>query len=153
MDFMPYIWGFIGLLLIASEFIVPGFVIFFFGIGAILNGVLTGLIPGLKSHIWLQIFVWLGISGLSLFVLRRFFSKIFKGRYGEHAAGIDYRGEKAVVIDEISPDNAGRIKFQGTTWTATSYNELLKSGEIVEIVDKDNLTFVVTKSIMGDLTE
>ena len=57
------------------------------------------------------------------------------------------------MTEEITPDKAGRVKFEGTSWKAISYTETLKSGEEVEILKKENLTFIVTKSIIDKITD
>lgn len=147
---MALIWAIVGVVLIISEFFIPGFVIFFFGAGALFNALLTALIPPLQNSILLQVFVWLAASGLSLFTLRKYFSKIFKGRLVDGKGSTDYAGEKAVVTEDITPDKQGRIRFQGTSWKAMSYNETLKAGETVEILKEDNLTFIVTRSLLDE---
>lgn len=142
------IWAIIGVVLIISEFFIPGFVIFFFGSGALLNAVLTAVIPFLRSSILAQVLIWLGFSGLSLFVLRRYFSKIFSGRLFEGRVSTDMAGEKADVIEDISPGKPGRIRFHGTSWRAVSDTETFKVGETVEILKKENMTYVVTRSLL-----
>ena len=42
-----WIWAILGLLLILVEFFVPQFVIFFFGVGALVTAAVTALVPGL----------------------------------------------------------------------------------------------------------
>ena len=148
MGFIPYIWAALGLLLIGAEFFMPAFVIVFFGLGAFLTALLTAIIPGLKSGITLQIVTWLASSGLSLFFLRRYFSKVFKGNLAP-AAENENAGRTATVVEAITPDEPGRIRFQGTTWKAISYDESFEPGETVEILKEENLTFVVTRSLLG----
>lgn len=152
MEYLPYIWAAIGLLFMGAEFFLPGFVIFFFGLGSLITALLSWIVPGLRSHITLQILVWLASSGLSLYFLRRYFSKIFRGNL---LPGLedDYAGKSAVVIEEINPEKPGRVRFQGTSWRAISYDETLAPGEKVEILKEENLTFVVTRSIMGGIID
>jgi len=149
LNYLPYIWILLGFLLVGSEFLIPGFVIFFFGLGSLVTGILTAVIPGLKSSFILQVLIWLGSSALSLFSLRKYFARVFKGRVLSGEAMDDFAGQKAVVIEAIGPDKPGRIRFQGTSWWAESYTESFQPGETVEILVKENLTFVVTKSILG----
>jgi membrane protein implicated in regulation of membrane protease activity len=153
MNFIPFVWALLGLLLILSEFFVPGVVIVFFGSGALLSALLTALIPPLRSNIVLQIFIWLGTSGLFLVTLRRYFAKIFKGRLANGKSDADFVGKRVKVVEKIKPGQAGRIRYQGTTWKAESYNESFKRGETVEILKKENLTFIVTKSLLEDNSE
>ena len=150
MEFLPYIWAAIGLLFMGAEFFLPGFVIFFFGLGSLVTALLSWLLPGLKSHITLQILLWLASSGLSLYFLRRYFSKIFRGNILPNEES-EYAGKTAVVLEAITPENPGRVRFQGTSWQAISYDESFAPGDTVEILKEENLTFVVTGSIMGNL--
>ncbi len=152
MEFLPYIWAAVGLLFMGAEFFLPGFVIFFFGLGALVTALLSWIIPGLHTNITLQILAWLASSGLSLYFLRRYFSKIFRGNLLPSDEN-EYAGSTAVVVEEITPDSPGRVRFQGTTWKAISYDESFAPGETVEILKEENLTFVVTRSIMGTITD
>jgi membrane protein implicated in regulation of membrane protease activity len=152
MEFLPYIWAAVALLFMGAEFFLPGFVIFFFGLGSLVTAVLSWLIPGLRSNITIQILVWLASSGLSLYFLRRYFSKIFRGDLLP-APESEYAGKTAVVAEAITPDNPGRVRFQGTTWKAVSYDESFAPGETVEILKEENLTLVVTSSIMGNILD
>lgn len=154
MQFLPYIWAAIGLLFMGAEFFLPGFVIFFFGVGSLVTAILSWIVPGLRSSITLQILLWLASSGLSLYFLRRYFSKIFRGNLiPSNENENEYAGSTAVVVEAITPDEPGRIRFQGTTWKAVSYDESFDAGETVEILKEENLTFVVTRSLMGNITD
>ena len=141
-----FLWALLGLLLIGTEFILPGFIVFFFGAGALVTALLSLLFPGIDSRFVLQAIIWIAASGLSLVSLRKYVSKTFKGSLfpGRQENEI---GKTAVVIERITPDAPGRIKFQGTSWKAISYTETMEAGEEVSIIEQDNLTFSVTKSL------
>ncbi|MFP4378315.1 MAG: NfeD family protein [Spirochaetales bacterium] len=143
------IWAIIGLVLIVSEFVVPGFVIFFFGAGALLNALLVALVPGIAGNIVAQILIWLGFSTLTLFGLRRYFAKWFRGRTFDEEDRAEYIGKEAKVTEAIGPDKPGRIRFNGTTWVAESYSENFSAGQRVEIIKREGTRFIVTESIMG----
>ena len=141
------IWAILGIILMVLEAAIPGFVIFFFGLGAVITALLT-LIPGIGSAYALQAIIWM-VSSIGSFVfLRKKLAKVFKGKLIEKKTG-EYIGRKAVVIEEISPGKPGRIKLEGTSWKAESYNENIAVDEEVEILEKDNLTFIVTKDFLG----
>lgn len=139
----PFIWAVLGILLIGAEFIVPGFVIFFFGLGALLTSAATLIIPPLREALGFQALLWASLSLLSFALLRKRFSRIFKGTFGNKMEE-EAVGKPAEVIEEISPENPGRIKYQGTSWKAVSYTETFKPGDRVRIIEKENLTFTVT---------
>jgi inner membrane protein len=142
-----FIWAVIGLIFVGAEFFVPGVVIVFFGLGALLTSILSGLIPGLKHSMALQIILWLASSSLSLAFLRKYLSKVFRGKMVT-VDGSAPSGKIAEVTESISPENPGRVHFQGTTWKATSFTESFQPGEKVEILKEDGLSLIVTKSIM-----
>ncbi len=146
-----FIWAVIGLLFIGSEFFVPGLVIIFFGAGALLTSLFSAIIPGVRWNLALQIVIWLASSGLSLVFLRKYLSKVFRGKTLV-SDGSDPSGKTAQVTERITPKVHGRVHFQGTTWKATSYNESFEPGETVEILKEEGLTLIVTKSIL-DLAE
>lgn len=148
MVILPYAWAIFGILLIASELFVPGFVIFFFGAGALVTALLTGLLPGLSGRIPLQLLLWLAASGASLLGLRRALARVFRGRKVSTDSE-EHAGAEAVVIEDIGPERAGRVRFQGTSWAAESYGEVLKSGEKVQILKRENLTLIVTRPFLN----
>jgi membrane protein implicated in regulation of membrane protease activity len=55
----------------------------------------------------------------------------------------DIRGKKATVTVDIVPGEiSGKVEFRGTSWKADSDVEI-KSGTVVEIIDKENITLKV----------
>ena len=145
MDIAPYIWAIVGILLIGSEFLVPGFIVFFFGAGALITGAITGIFPGLRSEVPLQLVLWVVSSLVSLLGLRRYSSSWLRGFSWKSAGAEDVAGKTGTVVEPISPGAPGRIKFQGTTWQAESYGESFEQGDSVIILRSDNLTMIVTK--------
>lgn len=145
MDFLPYIWILAGVLLAGLELLTPGFVVIFFGIGAVITGVLSLFIPGLSADLLIQFLIWAASSVGSLALFRRFFKKTFRGKVIEDDGRDEYVGQIAEVTDAISPDKPGWVKFQGTSWKAITYDAPLKPGDTAEIMKKDNLTLVVSK--------
>jgi membrane protein implicated in regulation of membrane protease activity len=142
-------WAVIGLLLVLAEFVVPQFVVFFFGLGALLNALLALVIPGLAGRLPLQLLIWAATSSVSLALLRRYGAPWFRGenrRPGDDAE--DGAGATAEVIEGITPERPGRIRFRGTTWQARTFDETIPVGATVTILQKESLTYIVTA---GDL--
>lgn len=51
---------------------------------------------------------------------------------------------RAIVMDPITPDHPGRIKYQGTWWTAISQEgSTIPPQTVVLVVDRIGLTLVV----------
>jgi len=146
----PFLWALFGLLLIGAEFLVPGFVIFFFGLGAILTSISTLVFPFLKGANGLQALLWTGYSLATFILLRKKFSRLFKGKLGNKAVEDEPIGKVAVVTEEITPEKPGRILFQGTTWRAVSYTETFTPGQKVRILESDNLTYTVSGDFLPE---
>ena len=136
------IWLFCGCLMILSEFIMPGFIIFFFGAGAVVTAAAVAFFP--LSVSW-QFAVFLISSLVLLFTLRRFLPKVFSGREKESSLPdeeTEFAGESAVVSEEIAPGKPGKIIFHGSVWQAES-DTCCAPGKTVKIVCRKNLTFTV----------
>lgn len=136
------IWAVIGGILLLTEFAVPELVVIFFGLGALLNAFLIALLPALRGNIPVQIVLWAATSGLSLVLLRKYAARWFRGDYLK--ADNEDPGTVAEVIETITPDKPGRIRFRGTSWQATAVNETIPAGSTVTILEKENLTYLVT---------
>ncbi|MFW6361145.1 MAG: NfeD family protein [Spirochaetota bacterium] len=138
-----FLWGVIGLLLIASEMLIPGFTIFFFGLGAWLVAVLVLVFPFLEASFAWQVLAWAAASVLSFAFLRRKFTKLFKGTLLNRRAP-EGLGERALVLEPITPEEPGRVRYRGTSWKAMSLTESFKKGDEVAIVGEDGITLTVT---------
>ncbi len=144
-----FYWALLGLLLIAAEMFLPGFVIFFFGSGAIITGFLSILIPGVSGSFTAQGIIWMVSSLLTLGFFRKKFAKIFKGTILNKEISTNV-GQSAEVIEAIAPDKPGRVRYHGTSWRAVSYTESFEPGAKVDIIKEDNLTFIVSGTILDE---
>jgi len=136
--------------MILAEFVVPQFVIFFFGLGALFNALLLVVLPPLATRIPLQLLIWAITSSLSLLALRRYAARWFRGNAAAPDEDSD-AGRTAEVVEAISPDNPGRIRFGGTTWKAVTFDENIPVGSTVTILKKENLSYLVTRGdLLGD---
>lgn len=138
------VWAVIGVLCIGLEMLLPGFVIFFFGMGGIITA-LCCLIPFVADMIWLQVLFFVAFSTLSLVFLRSHFTKIFKGtifdsRRNTPEDGID---EIAEVIEDVGPVKEGRIRFHGTSWKAYTREGEIPAGSQVRILVREGMTYIV----------
>jgi inner membrane protein len=140
-----FLWALAGIACIGLEMILPGFVIFFFGLGGLVTA-LCCLIPFVADLVWLQIILFMAFSVTSLVVFRRRFAKIFAGTVfdSKHAnvesAGI---GETAEVLETAGPIVGGRIKFQGTSWKAHTRDGECLAGTIARIVALEGMTYII----------
>lgn len=139
------IWLIFGILMLLLEIFIPGLVIGFFGLGALITALLSWL--GVINDITYQAIVFVLSSLLSLLVLRKMLKKVFLGDVYESEEGIydDDIGKIVEIIEDIIPNSTeGKIKFKGSVWKAKSQNQINK-GENAKIINKDNLTIWVEK--------
>jgi len=138
------LWFMAGILLLILEFTAPGLVIFFFGIGAIVVGAVCLLF---HPSFTIQLVIFLSASLILLFSLRKWLKKVFIGRKSELQSEIidtldSFVGEKAVVIEKITPEISGAVELHGTPWKAESDQEIRK-GTTVKVIGKKNLILQV----------
>ena len=135
------IWFIVGLLLFLAELVVPGFVIFFFGVGAWVTALVCLVFhPGID----LQILIFAFTSFLSLIALRRLIQKkFFYGKDSTAAAVEDeFTGKEAVALTSFGPGEKGKVEFKGTTWSAES-DTAIKEGQRVMILEKESFNLIV----------
>lgn len=144
--FFQYFWWGLGAFLILAEFILPGLVVVFVGIGAITVAILGhyGLVEGVLP----QLLAWFISSTIYCFTLRIIVIRLYPSdsmvvNVDEDAELI---GKIVSVVSDIDAENAGRIAHSDTTWPAkTDASEIFKVGDKVKIIGRDNLTFKVVK--------
>jgi inner membrane protein len=134
-------WFIIGLVLFLAELIIPGFFIFFFGLGAWVTAVVC-LIgnPGIN----MQILIFAITSVLTLIGLRRIIQKKFfysKENKSEEVED-EFTGKEALALNDFGLEKNGKVEFKGTTWTAESKSEI-KEGQRVDIIEKDSFKLIV----------
>lgn len=139
------IWLVAGVLIMLLEFEFPGFVIFFFGVGAWITGVLVwiGLITSLNA----KLLTWIISSIILLILLRKYVKNIFYGFTSKKDKGNEledeFIGKTVEVFEKTGPDyQVGKVKFQGSYWKAKSKDEK-NVGDKATIVAKDNITLTI----------
>ncbi|MFQ5641773.1 MAG: NfeD family protein [bacterium] len=137
------VWFVAGFILLLLEFVHPGVIILFFGIGAWLVALICLFIP-IPVNIQLVIFIISSIVLLGVF--RKKFRTLFHGESDglerSEDAFEDFIGKKAIVTAEITPKTTGKVEFRGTYWEAEA-DEIISKDTSVEIISKDNITLKV----------
>ena len=140
------IWFILGIIMLLMEFAIPGLVIAFFGMGA--------LVVAIVCMIWapsltVQLAIFILSSLVFILVLRRWLKTKF---FGSDAADVaqagvldEFTGKRATVIAPIGPGKPGKVEFKGTGWTAESDEELAE-GDAAIIVGKENISLTVRKA-------
>ncbi len=140
---MPWwAWFLLGILLLGGEMLTPGgFVLFFFGLGSLVVGILdlVGVTPNPAVQ-WVC-FAALSLTSALLFrkpLLARIQIRTPRSRID------DLSGEIAVPVAELAPGAVGRVELRGTVWTARNgATRPLAAGERCRVVRAEGLTLVL----------
>jgi membrane protein implicated in regulation of membrane protease activity len=135
-------WFALGLILIALEMAAAGgFYIIFFGIAAVIIGVLV--LAGVGGSVWVQLLLFSILSVVSLL----FFRSPMMRWLNLDRGGVDVDslvGETAVAKEAIEPGAIGRVELRGTAWTARNRGrQPLTTGDRCVVVGVDRLTLFV----------
>lgn len=139
-----HIWLLAALLFFIMEIFVPSFVLFNFGIGALIGSLVAGMDVSLE---W-QIVAFSAGTLLSFFLIRPFMRKIAYKRSDDTKTNVDAMiGRLATVSEEISNENnRGRVLLDGDDWKARSLgNDVIPAGTTVEIVQLNSIVVTVKK--------
>ena len=134
-------WLAAGLVLVVAELATPGgFVIIFFGIGALAVGALSLL--GLVTNVPLQFLLFSVLSVASLAILRgRLQSRI----QTPPSSNVDSLvGVVAMVQERMAPRAIGRVEVRGSMWAARNTSDItLDPGQRARVAAVDGLTLAV----------
>jgi membrane protein implicated in regulation of membrane protease activity len=134
-------WFILGLILFLLELVLPGFFIFFFGLGAWVAAVVC-LVGEPSTN--LQIIIFAVTSVLSLIALRKVIQKRVFDNKDNMSEKIEdeFTGNDALAITGFGPGKEGKVEFKGTSWKSESDSEITK-GQIVTIIQKENFKLKV----------
>lgn len=134
-------WLAAGLALVVAELATPGgFVLIFFGIGALAVGTVSLL--GMVSSVPMQFLLFSVLSVASLAILRgRLQSRI----QTPPSSNVDSLiGVVAINQERLSPGLIGRVEVRGTMWAARNTSaETLDPGQRARVSGVDGLTLAV----------
>jgi inner membrane protein len=135
------IWFIVGLGLFLLELVIPGFFIFFFGLGA--------WVAAFSCLIWepgtnLQIIIFALASLLTLIGLRKIIQKRFFYSKGSESADVEdeFTGKEAIAKTEFGAGSTGKVEFKGTRWDAESASDI-SEGQRVIVIRKDSFKLIV----------
>lgn len=140
-----WLWVYAGCALMFLELIVPGFVLFFFGLAAATVGVLRAVFGESFDVSW-QLATFSLASVVYIAVLRRLLKKVFVGGKVEAATDFDNEsvGRVGRVTEPIDPPKSGRVLLGDAEWTAVA-DTPIAAGSDVRVVAQNNLTMSVEK--------
>lgn len=139
MDMLWWHWIAIGFILAGLELASPGgFFIVFFGIGALLVGLLS--LAGVAGPLWVQ---WLLFTVLSVAAVV-LFRKPLTARFRVPDSGVvidSFVGDVAVPDADIAPGEVGRAQLRGSAWQARNVGSTTaQRGHRCRVVRVDGLT-------------
>lgn len=143
-----YVWLILGALFILAEAFTSGFVLLWFGVGALLAAVLALFgVGGLTA----QVVVFLAVSVLLTIASRTIFERLFmRVSPGKSLkTGVDsLPGRIGVVVEESTGAlGDGAVRLAGSTWRAfpAEGEEPLRIGEQVQVERVDGASIYVRK--------
>jgi hypothetical protein len=136
-----WIWLLVGLLLFLAELLTPGgFYIIFFGVGAVIVGVLAGL--QFAGPTWFQFILFSIISVASLWLFREKLLQLTRARTTEPVDNLV--GETAVLLEDISAHGIGKAEMRGTSWNTRNLGDKpLERGQRCKVERVEGLTIFV----------
>lgn len=143
-DAITWIWFFAGIGLLATELFVPGLVVCFLGLAAMIVAGLrwAGFFPGLVESFT----AWFVTSIVLLVGLRHFLVRWIPSERSFQTTDEDLEAVGTVVdvVQQISSgDQNGRVRFGGTSWPAVTREGVIPVGGKAKLVLRDNLVWIV----------
>ena len=132
-------WLVLGLALVTAELTAAGgFYIIFFGVGALVVGVLAAF--GVAGSLAAQVLLFSLISILSLLLFRNRLLQRFQ--FEPPRPPIDtIVGEIATAAEDLVPGGVGRVELRGTAWSARNVSDhVVRRGVRCRVVRVDGLT-------------
>ena len=96
-----------------------GFYILFFGIGAVIVGILVGFKARRPS--WFQFILFSAVSVFCLWLFREKLLQLTRGRPSESVDSLV--GEVAVPLEDISVNSVGKAEMRGTSWNTRNIGD------------------------------
>lgn len=129
------VWAIFGVIMIVAEVFTPGFVLLWFGVGALAAALLGLLGVGIPLQILTFVVVSVALIALSRTIFVNYFSR--ERSDGDLKSGVDaIPGQVVTVLSPSSGgDHAAEVKLFGSVWTAfpADGETPLKAGERVQV--------------------
>ncbi len=140
----PIYWLVLGLIIMASELIIPGGVVIFLGLAGVI--VAGALFFGVVTTWANTLILWFVTSLTLLIVLRTLVSRFAGGDTSRSNTNdvLDDVGEIVAVVEVVGPgETAGRVSFRGSTWSAVGDGSEIPAGARARVIARDNISLVV----------
>jgi membrane protein implicated in regulation of membrane protease activity len=129
------VWAIFGVIMIIAEVFTPGFVLLWFGVGALAAALLGLLGVGIPLQILTFVVVSVALIAMSRTIFVNYFSREHSD--GDLKSGVDAIPGQVVTVVSASTggDQAAEVKLFGSVWTAfpADGETPLKAGERVQV--------------------
>jgi membrane protein implicated in regulation of membrane protease activity len=140
------LWLGSGIFLMAIEFLVPGLVMVFVGLGSltVVFGMHFGYIDGILQQ-FITFFISSIIYLLTLrFLVLRFVPSVTRKENIDEDEEV--MGSIVEIVADINSGEFGRVEHSGSSWQARAEgDQTILKGEQVKIIGRDNITWIVQK--------
>lgn len=145
LDWWHWIVG--GIVLILAELAIPSFFVIWFGLGALLVGILALIAPDLS--LTAQVATWTAASLAMVFLWFRVFRpNVHKTRIG--LAEGEVIGEIGLLVSAVAPFERGKVRFQrpllGSEEWACLADAPIAAGERVKVVAVEGSFLKISKA-------
>lgn len=136
---MPWwIWVLLGFFLLALELLTSGIHLGFFGVGAILVGLLVAL--GVVDTLWVELLLFSVLSILLLVIFRQPLIRRLRESPQKHEVDAVV-GQTALALIDMAPDAFGRAELRGSSWSARNVgSSSITNGQRCVVEKVDGLT-------------
>lgn len=138
---MWHIWLIIAGVCFVIEMMTVGFLVFWFGVGALL----TMLVSLIVDNIILQTCIFIVSSTLLIFLTKPLVKKLYNSNKKVETNVYSIIGKKGIVTQDINETHGlGQIKVAGEVWSAkTTDGSTIEKGTQVEIIKIEGVKAVV----------
>lgn len=139
---MWHIWLIIAGICFIIEIITTGFLVFWFGIGALITLLVSLIFP---DNIILQTSIFIISSTFLMFFTKPFVDKFTKSDKKILTNAFSIIGKKGIVTQDINEAHSvGQIKVLGEVWSAkTDDGSTIEKGTTVEVIKIDGVKAIV----------
>ncbi len=136
-NYMWIIWLALMIVMVIVECMGPALVSIWFAAGALVSLILSLLsfIDGVMIPWWVQVIVFVVVSGITLLALRPLTKRVLKRN--TISSNVDSLvGKRGLLEEEIKPFEPGVCRINDVSWTAISTNgkETIAVKSVVEVV-------------------
>jgi membrane protein implicated in regulation of membrane protease activity len=123
-----------------AEIFTTGIFLIFFGVGAVIVGILV--LAGMGGPVWMEWLLFSIISVVSLVLFRRPLMR--KAKLNEHTALDTMIGEKARALEDIVQNAKGRAELRGSAWSAKNVGtQTIGNGQMCTVEAVDGIVLMV----------